>query len=291
MSVVALPSGGGPSALARTRALTRRLRPGVILASAVLLFFVIALAVPSALTSQDPYLVNLSATMEAPSIHHIFGTDQSGRDLYSRVIFGTRDALLIGAGATGLAMAVAILLGMAAGVFGGIVDVVVNRFAEVMFAFPVLILTLLLVSIFGPSATTTLLAVAVGSAPGYTRMIRGQVLAVRDAGYVEAALALGHPYRSIVRRHIFPNAIRPLVVVATLGIGQSIVWASGLSFLSLGVAPPSPEWGALLDAGRQYVAQQWWLEVMPGLAIVLFALAVTVLGRALSRHLEEGTTR
>jgi peptide/nickel transport system permease protein len=139
--------------------------------------------------------------------------------------------------------------------------------------------------------TTEIVAVGLGTAPGYARMVRGQVLAVRDSGYVEAARALGHPYGSIVRRHIFPNAMRPLVVVMTLGVGQSIVWASGIAFLGLGVPPPSPEWGALLNAGRNYITQAWWLEVMPGVAIVVFALSLTTLGRYLQQRLEGGVRR
>jgi peptide/nickel transport system permease protein len=128
--------------------------------------------------------------------------------------------------------------------------------------------------------------VGVGTAPGYARMIRGQFLAVKGAGYVEAAKALGHSPWRIIRQHVFPNAIRPLVVMITLGLGQSIVWASGLAFLGLGVAPPSPEWGALLDAGRNYVVSAWWLEVMPGLAIIVFALSVTIIVQHLQAWLE-----
>jgi peptide/nickel transport system permease protein len=286
---IAAPAVG--TVFSQTSSRLSRLRPGVALASLVLVYFMVALIAPTVLTSHGPDQINLQEALHAPSIQYIFGTDQSGRDLYSRVVFGTRPALLIGVGATVLAMAAAIILGMIAGITGGIVDAAINRFVEVLFSFPVLILALLFVSIFGPSATTTLIAVAIGSAPGYTRMIRGQVLSVRDSGYVEAARALGHPYPQIVRRHIFPNAMRPLVVVLTLGMGQSIVWASGLSFLGLGVAPPSPEWGALLDAGRDWITQAWWLEIMPGVAIVAFALSVTTIGRYIQQRLEGGISR
>jgi peptide/nickel transport system permease protein len=160
-----------------------------------------------------------------------------------------------------------------------------------VFAFPVLLLAVLLVSVVGPGVKTEIIAVGIGNAPGYARMIRGQVLLVKDAGYVESARALGHPYGKIVRRHIFPNAMRPLLVTITLGIGQAIVWASGMAFIGLGVAPPSPEWGALLDAGRDFITQAWWLEIMPGLAIVLVTLAITMLGRYLQQRLEGGNSR
>jgi peptide/nickel transport system permease protein len=183
-------------------------------------------------------------------------------------------------------MSIALLLGFIAGLGGGLVDAVINRILEVAFAFPVLLLALLLIAIYGPSLTTVIVAVGIGSAPGYARMVRGQALNVRSAPYVEAAAALGHRRSAVIRRHLFPNAMRPLVAMITLGVGQSIVWASGLAFLGLGVAPPSPEWGALLDYGREYITTQWWLEIMPGLVIVLVALAVTSLGRTLQHRLE-----
>nr|BFE70448.1 hypothetical protein GCM10020092_037490 [Actinoplanes digitatis] len=177
------------------------------------------------------------------------------------------------------------MLGFTAALSGGVVDAVITRVIEVAFAFPALLLGLLVITIRGPSLATEIVAVGIGSAPGYARMVRGQVLAVRQAGFMEAASALGHRRFPIWRRHLFPNAMRPLVAVVTLGIGQSIVWASGLSFLGLGVPPPSPEWGALLDAGRLHITTSWWLEILPGLVIVLVALSVTALGRTLQNRL------
>jgi peptide/nickel transport system permease protein len=296
MSATPIPSGAGAPAPSASRRLAvpdwvRGIRPGVALAGLLVAFFVVAMIVPSLLANGDPNQVNLNAVLESPSPAHIMGTDQSGRDLYTRIIYGARESLLIGLGATGVAMGLAIILGVLAGLGNKWVDGIISRGVEVMFAFPVLLLALLFVAVFGPSVATEILAVGIGSAPGYARMVRGQVLSVRDSGYVEAARALGHPYGSIVRRHIFPNAMRPLVVVMTLGVGQSIVWASGIAFLGLGVPPPSPEWGALLNAGRNYITHAWWLEVMPGLAIVLFALALTTLGRYIQQRLEGGVSR
>jgi peptide/nickel transport system permease protein len=258
----------------------------VIIAGLVVLFFAVAFVAPSLLATGSPVNIDLTHALQAPSLHHIFGTDESGRDVYTRVIYGARESLLIGLGATGLAMSLAVILGTTAGLVGGLVDGIISRVGEIMFAFPVLMLALLFVAVFGPSVLTELIAVGISSAPGYARMIRGQVLAVRGSGYVEAAHALGHPSGRVIRRHILPNAMRPMVVVTTLGIGQSIVWASGLAFLGLGAAPPSPEWGALLDAGREYITQAWWLEMMPGLAIVLLALSLTTIGRYIQQRLE-----
>ena len=264
----------------------RRLRPGVIASAALIVFVVVAAIDPRLLTTQSPDAINLAEAFKGPSLGHIFGTDQSGRDVYTRVIYGARQSLLIGVGATGIAMGLAIFLGLLAGLSGRLVDGLVNRFLEVLFAFPGLLLALLFVAAFGVGASTEIIAVGLGSAPGYARMVRGQVLAVKGAPYVEAARALGHPPARIVRQHIFPNAMRPLVAMAAMGIGQSIVWASALAFLGLGVPPPAPEWGAMLDAGRNYVIQAWWLEIFPGLAIVACALAVTTIGRYLRQRFE-----
>lgn len=268
-----------------------RFRPGLALSIGIVAFFVIAAIAPSLLTNQDPLKINLGEALQAPSSAHIFGTDQSGRDLYARVVYGARDSLFIGLAATALSMSIAFVLGVSAALGNKLTDGAINRFIELMFAFPVLLLSLLFVTVFGAGLTTLIIAVGVGTAPGYARMIRGQVLAVKGSGYVEAAGALGHSYPKVIRRHILPNAMRPLVVLVTLGVGQSIVWAAGLAFLGLGVAPPSPEWGALLDAGRTYITEAWWLEVMPGLAIVSFALALTAIGRYVQQRLEGGLQR
>ncbi len=272
--------------LASATARARDVPVGVYLALAVVAGFLVAAIAPGLLQTHDPLRTDLFATLQSPSLGHPFGTDQSGRDVCSRVIEGTSQSLSIGIGATTLSMSIALLLGVSAGLGGRVVDGVISRFLDVMFAFPSLFLALLLVTIFEATTTTLIVAVGVGTAPGYARMIRGQFLAVKGAGYVEAAKALGHPPWRIIRQHVFPNAMRPLVVMITLGLGQSIVWASGLAFLGLGVAPPSPEWGALLDAGRNYVVSAWWLEVMPGLAIIVFALSVTIIGQHLQAWLE-----
>ncbi len=246
----------------------------------------LAAVAPSLLASGTPTQIDLTNALATPSWSHPFGTDEAGRDLLTRVIYGTRLSLGIGLGATGIAMSLAIVLGFTAGLTGGFVDTVITRVLEVFFAFPALLAALLVIAIFGPSVKTSIVAVGLGSMPGYARMVRGQVLNVKQAGYIESAHALGHGRWTVLRRHLFPNAMRPLVAVATLGVGQSIVWASSLAFLGLGVPPPSPEWGALLDAGRLYITTSWWLEVLPGLVIVLFALAVTSLGRTLQHRLE-----
>ncbi|WP_135454602.1 ABC transporter permease [Mycobacterium sp. DL99] len=264
----------------------RRIRPGVWIAGLYLALMLAWAAAPSLFTSESPYDTDIEAPLQVPSWDHWFGTDASGRDIYTRVVYGAQSSLAIGVGATALALSVAIVFGLASGLGGRFTDGAISRFLEVVLALPGMLVALLFIAMLGPGAATQILAVAIGSAAGYARMIRGQVLAVKDSGYVSAAIALGHSQHRIITRHIFPNAMRPLVVLGTMGVGQSIVWASSLSFLGLGVAPPAPEWGAMLNAGRDFVSTAWWLEVFPGLAIVGCTLAVTVVGRYLQQRLE-----
>ncbi|BBY16814.1 ABC transporter permease [Mycolicibacterium litorale] len=264
----------------------RRLRPAVILAAAYLALMLAWAVAPGVFTSGTAYDTDIENPLRPPSFEHWFGTDASGRDIFTRVVYGTQSSLAIGVGATALALIAAVVLGFASGLGGRFADGAISRFIEVVLSIPGLLIALLFIAMFGPGVVTQILAVAIGSAVGYARMVRGQVIAVKDSGYVNAATALGHSRRRIITRHVFPNAMRPLVVLGTMGVGQSIVWASSLSFLGLGVAPPAPEWGAMLDAGRDFVSTAWWLELFPGLAIVGCTLAVTVLGRYLQQRLE-----
>jgi peptide/nickel transport system permease protein len=264
----------------------RAIRPAVWLSALFLVLVLAWAAVPTAFTSGTPFNTDIEAAVQAPSLHHWFGTDASGRDIYTRVVFGARSSLLIGTGATALALVAAILFGFAAGLGGRFTDGAISRFLEVLLALPGLLLALVFIAVMGPGVGTEIIAVALGSAAGYAWMVRGQVIAVKDSTYVSAATALGHKQSRIISQHVFPNAMRPLVVLATMGVGQSIVWSSSLSFLGLGVAPPAPEWGAMLDAGRDFVSTAWWLELFPGLAIVGCTLSVTVLGRYLQQRLE-----
>ena len=207
-------------------------------------FFLVAAVAPGLLTGRDPLAIDLAGSLQPPSWSHPLGTDESGRDLFARVVHGTRQSLLIGLGATALGDGPGRRARGRRRARARLVDAGLDRLVEVLFAFPVLLLALLFVAVFGISATTQIVAVGIGSAPGYARMVRGQVLAAKGSPYVEAAHALGHPYGRVVRQHILPNAMRPLVALVTLGVGQSIVWASSLAFLGLGVA------AALAGVGR-----------------------------------------
>jgi len=275
-----------PALPLRTQRRPRRIRLGASLAIGFLTLVIVAALVPQLFAHGDPLAIVPRDAFHPPGWAHWFGTDQSGRDIYSRVIHGARLSLFVGLAATALAMSIAIVLGLLGGLGGLRTDRGVGWLLEILFAFPSLVLALLFVAIFGSGIGPLIIATGLGAAPGYARMVRGQVLAVRNAGYIEAARALGHPTRRIIWRQLLPNAMRPLIVTLTMGVGQAIVWASALSFLGLGARPPTPEWGTMLSMGRDFIANAWWLTFFPGLFIVLTTLSTTVAGRYLQQRLE-----
>ncbi|WP_168627010.1 ABC transporter permease [Cryobacterium sp. BB307] len=254
---------------------------GEVLAVTALLLLVVAAIAPWLLTPFDPLAISPREAFQVPSFTHWFGTDESGRDVFARMIYGTRPSLIIGVAATAIGLVLALILGMLAGLGPRPVDYAVTRVGEVLFALPGLLLALIFITITGPGVVTSTIAVGIATAPGYARIIRSQLRAVRDAPFIEAATVLGRSRFTILRRHTLPNAIAPVFVLATLGVGQAIVWAASLSYLGLGAEPPAAEWGAMLNAGRTYISTAWWLTVFPGLFIVLAAAASTALGRSL----------
>ncbi|WP_066461756.1 ABC transporter permease [Sanguibacter suarezii] len=255
---------------------------GAVALAAVLLM-VVAAAWPALLAPGDPDAIDPRAAFTAPGPGHWFGTDESGRDVFTRVIHGTRQSLGIGAAATAIGVSIGLAIGMLAGLGPRILDSALSRVIEVLFSLPSLVLALLLVAVMGTGVTPTLVAVGLATAPGYARILRSQVRSVASSAYVEAARLEGQPALRVFGRHIAPNALWPLVAIATLGVGQAIVWVAALSFLGLGALPPSPEWGAMVNGGRVYLVRAWWLTLAPGLAITLTAAALTVLGRRLGR--------
>ncbi|MCY7404534.1 MAG: ABC transporter permease [Cryobacterium sp.] len=249
------------------------------------LFLLVAAVAPTLLAPGDPLHIDPLSAFQSPNFAHGFGTDESGRDIYTRVVHGTQYSLVIGATATVIGLGLGIVLGTLAGMLGRVVDFTVNRFLEVLFAFPGLLLALLFIVIFGPGVATATIAVGLSTAPGYARIIRAQLRTVRSAAFVEAATVLGRTRWQVLLRHILPNTLAPLFVLATLGIGQAIVWAATLSYLGLGAEPPTAEWGAMLSAGRTYITSAWWMSFFPGLFIVLTAVTATVLGRSIDRRM------
>lgn len=277
--------------LAATRSRARSgARPtiGEIVSIGIIVAIVVAAIVPTLLAPGNPLAISPADAFTPPSLAHPFGTDESGRDVYTRVVHGTGQSLLIGLAATAIGIGLALLLGTLGAVGGRILDFATTRVTEVLFALPGLLLALVFIAIAGPGVITTTIAVGLSTAPGYARIIRSRILAVRGSGYVEAAVVLGRRRSHILFRHILPNAVAPVFVLATLGVGQAIVWASSLSYLGLGVVPPAAEWGAMLAAGRPYIGVAWWMTVFPGLAIVATAASATALGRSIQARTRQG---
>lgn len=250
------------------------------LSLAFLLVVALAVALPQLLAPGDPLAIHPTEAFLSPTLAYPLGTDESGRDVLTRVVHGAGASVGIGLAATGIGIGIGAFLGFAAGLGPQWLDAALGRLFEVLFALPTLVLALLFIAVLGSGPTASILAIGLATIPGYARMLRARVRGVARSGYVEwARLDEVSPGR-VFARHIAPNALWPLVSAATLGVGQAIVWVSALGFLGLGAAPPAPEWGAMLNAGRVYLTSAWWMTLGPGLAIVLTAAALTVLGRA-----------
>lgn len=255
----------------------RHLPPLAWLGLTVIVLTVWATIAPATLVRHSPLQTDLLNTLAPFSTQHWLGTDEIGRDLYTRLVYGARESFLIGLLAMVIATALAVPLGFLAALAPSWLRALTDRLIEILLSFPTLLLALLLVTILGQSPLNVAVAVGIGSAPGYARLVRGQTLLVRGSAYVEAALALGHSRAWVVLQHIAPNAIRPLIPVTGLGVGKAIVWSSSLSFLGLGVKPPSSEWGALLAAGKSQLLEAPWLMIVPGTAVVLVAVGFSTL--------------
>ena len=285
---VAKPRGGRAGLLSRRGGLRMlggaRLGATQWVALGMVLVLLVAAVLPWLLAPGDPLAISPASAFLPPQWGHPFGTDESGRDIYTRVVHGAGTSLVIGVAATAIGVGLALVLGVAAALGGRVVDFGVSRLLEVLFAFPGLLLALLVITVYGPGIVTSTVAVGLATAPGYARIIRAQARAVAASPYVEAAVVLGRSRGRILGRHILPNAVAPVFVLVTLGVGQAIVWAAALSYLGLGAEPPAAEWGAMLFAGKNYLATAWWMTFFPGLAIVLAAAALTVLGRTLQKR-------
>jgi peptide/nickel transport system permease protein len=264
----------------------RSLRIGFWLGVLVLAVLVVAAIVPGALAPHSPDAADPLLTLARPSARFLFGTDQNGRDVFSRVVFGVRQSLLTGVGASALALLGGTVLGVLATQGGRLADEVVTRLLDVQMAIPGMTLALLVIAVTGTGTGSVVVAVAVITIPGYARIVRGQILQIRRSGYVEAAVALGQRPSTITIRHVVPNALGPVLVLATIGVGAAIGAGASLSFLGLGGQGGAPEWGAMLAGSRDYFAVAWWAAVFPGLAITITVLAVTVVGRHLQKRIE-----
>jgi ABC-type dipeptide/oligopeptide/nickel transport system permease subunit len=246
----------------------------------LLALFALAAAAPL-LTDADPERQDLRQVLQPPSWRHPLGTDHLGRDLWARLLYGGRLSLVIGFLAVGVGLAVGVPLGAISGFYGGLVDLIVQRLADVLLSFPGFLLALSLVSMLGVGLHNVIIAVGIGAIPVFMRLVRGSVLSLRELAYVEAARAIGVRSAPLIVKHVLPNALAPIIVQATLNLGSAILVAAGLGFLGLGVQPPTAEWGAMLGEGRQYMFSAPRLTTFPGLAIFGAVLGFNLLGDGL----------
>jgi peptide/nickel transport system permease protein len=251
----------------------------------VLVMLAVALLAP-ALAPHDPSAIDVTAVLLAPSFDHLLGTDALGRDVFSRILYGTRISLLVGFVAVGISILIGVVVGALAGYYPGWVDTLLMRLVDIMLSIPTFFLILAVVALVGPSLVNIMIVIGVTSWMGVARLVRGEFLALKESDYVVAAKALGVPARRIIFSHILPNAMAPVYVSTILGIAAAVLVESSLSFLGLGVQPPTPSWGNILTDGKANIEIAWWLSLFPGLAILLTVLGYNLLGEGLRDALD-----
>lgn len=262
-----------------------RTRKGRLGFAVVIAIIVIAIFAP-VFAPHDPIEQDLLLRLEPPSSSHLFGTDSYGRDILSRIIYGFRISLLIGVVSVGIGVVIGVALGIVGGYYGGWVDTVVGRLIDTMLAFPFLLFALFVVAVLGQSLMNVMIAVGIATSPRFARLARGDTLSVKEQTFVSAARSLGRPDSKIMAEHILPNIVAPIVVMASLNMGRAIIISASLSFLGLGVQPPTPTLGGILANGREFMELAPWISIFPGLAITVTVLGFNLLGDALRDALD-----
>ncbi|ARI76432.1 ABC transporter permease [Halobacillus mangrovi] len=250
-----------------------------------LVLMILAIAAPI-VAPYDPYKMAPEARLAGPSLAHLLGTDQFGRDILSRIIYGTRISLQVGIISVGLSLVLGTIIGVVAGYYGKWVDAALSRLTDVMFAFPDILLALVIMAILGPSLTNLMIAVGIVYTPIFARIARGSVLANKNSLYIEAAKSMGVSNLKIMWKHILPNSMAPLIVQVTLSFAFAILAEAALSFLGLGVSPDTPSWGIMLSEGKDWMESAWWIAVFPGIAITLAVFSFNVMGDGLRDALD-----
>jgi peptide/nickel transport system permease protein len=271
------------------RFLARRLR--AVLPVILIVIVLICSIVPDRIAPHDPDRQDLSVRLEPPTREYLLGTDQYGRDVLSRVIHGARISMAVGGASLLVLMTVGIVVGAISGYFGGMADRLLMMFTELMMIVPGLFLLVLAAALFRPGATTAIFAIGLTAWTGTARMVRGQVLSIRNELYIEAARALGATHRRIITRHVLPNVITVILVQASLVLAWTIIMEASLSFLGLGVQPPTASWGNMLTDGQQYIRIAWWMAVFPGVAIFVVVLSFNLIADELRIVLTPGRLR
>jgi peptide/nickel transport system permease protein len=261
-------------------------RKGAVAGLVVIATFILLAVFAPLIVPYDPIATSWSLVRKAPSAQHWFGTDELGRDVLARVVYGARASLLAGLISVSIALSIGVPLGLLAGYRGGFIDALISRITDAMLACPFLILAIALAAFLGPSLGNAMIAIGISATPIFIRLTRGQVLSVKAEDYVEAARALGNPPWRIALSHILPNILPALLVQATLSIAAAIIAEAALSFLGLGQQPPSPSWGSMLNAAQRFLTQAPWMAIWPGLAIFLVVLSLNLLGDGLRDALD-----
>jgi peptide/nickel transport system permease protein len=276
-------SAESPAARAWRRLLRRK---GAVVGLCVIVLFILAAVLAPLIVPYDPVVQSWTTVRHAPSLTHIFGTDDVGRDVFSRVIYGTRASLFAGVISVGIALSIGIPLGLIAGYRGGFIDALLSRITDAMLACPFIILAIALAAFLGPSLGNAMIAIGITTTPVFVRLTRGQVMAVKVEEYIEAARAVGNPRWRIALVHILPNVMPALLVQATLSIAAAIIAEASLSFLGLGQQPPYPSWGSMLNAAQRFLTNAPWMAVWPGVAIFLSVLSFNLVGDGLRDALD-----
>ncbi len=246
----------------------------------ILVIFVISIA-PFVITTHDPNEVDVGSILSPPSSEHLMGTDELGRDVLSRMVYGARISLKVGLVAVSIAVLIGTTIGILSGYFGGIVDGILMRFVDIMLCFPTFFLILAVIAFLEPSIWNIMAVIGVTGWMGVARLVRAETLSLRNRDFVQAARAIGESDLKIMLKHILPNALSPVLVAATLGVAGAILTESSLSFLGIGVQPPVPSWGNILTAGKDNIEFAWWLSLFPGIAILITVLGYNLLGEGI----------
>ena len=288
MATIAVDAAAPPRELTPGQRALRRLirRRGAMFGLAVIVFFILLALLAPYIAPYDPLKTSWTAVRKPPSELYWFGTDEIGRDVLSRVIWGTRASLLAGVVSVCISLALGVPIGMLAGYVGSWVDALISRITDAMLACPFLILAIALAAFLGPSLTNAMIAIGITATPTFIRLTRAQVLAVKVEDYVEAARAIGNPHLRIALRHILPNVVAPILVQATLAIAAAVIAEASLSFLGLGQQPPSPSWGSMLNTAKNYIDHAPWMAIWPGLCIFMLVLSFNLLGDGLRDALD-----
>jgi ABC-type dipeptide/oligopeptide/nickel transport system permease subunit len=260
-----------------------------IIGAVILILLVVPTLLAPWFSRYDPLYVDPTITFQPPSWTHWMGTDNIGRDIWARFLFGGRGSMLVGVIAMSISSTIGTLAGITAGFYGKWVDSILSWFTEVLMAFPGILLAMAVISILGPGLTNVMVAVGIGSIPSFMRMARSSVMKVEQMEYIEAARSIGCRDTRLLFRHILPNILNPLIMLVTLGVGGAILEGAAFNFLGLGAQPPAPEWGSMLSAGRGFLNQGWWISIFPGLGIFLAILGFNLLGDGLTEILDPHT--